>query len=108
MQQNFIADKDLGYVQVAAGGVDTAQTVASLFPGGAIPKGTIVILISPEAQALRWRSDGTPPTTTVGYPLAVGAELRFSIAQMPQLRIISSTAGAIVNLYALGAAGGAS
>lgn len=106
--QSAVADKDLGYVQIAAGGADAAVLVSSVFPGGVIPLGTEVLLITPEAQAIRWRSDGTAPTATVGYPLAVGAELRYTIAQLPQLRIIAQTAGAIVNIYALGRTGSSS
>lgn len=106
--QNFISDKDLGYAQFAAGAVDASTLVSTATFGGkpaGIPIGTQTLLIVPEAQAIRWRSDGIAPTTTVGYPLAVGSELRFTIAQIPQLRIISQTAGAIVNMYALGSAG---
>ena len=106
--QNFMADKDLGYVQAAAGSINTATTVASLFPGGVIPRGTETLLLVPEAQAIRWRSDGTAPTAAVGYPLAVGAELRYTMAQFPALQVISQVAGAILNVYALGRTGSAS
>lgn len=106
--QSFIADKDLGYVQVPAGGADAQVLVSSFFPGGVIPFGTETILIIPEAQAIRWRSDGTNPTAAVGYPLAVGGELRYTMAQIPKLRIIAQVAGAIVNIYALGRSGNSS
>lgn len=108
--QSFIADKDLGYAQIAAGGADTAVLISSLTFNGRVglPPGTETILITPEAQAIRWRSDGTAPTAAVGYPLAVGAELRYTMAQSPQLRVIAQVAGAIVNVYALGRAGSAS
>lgn len=106
--QSFVADKDLGYVQAAAGTVDAQVLVSSFFPGGVIPFGTETLLMIPEAQAVRWRSDGVNPTATVGYPLAVGAEFRYTMAQVPKLRIIAQTAGAIVNFYALGRSGNAS
>lgn len=106
--QSFLADKDLGYVQATAGTVDAQVLVSSFFPGGLIPFGTETLLLLPEAQAIRWRSDGTNPTATVGYPLAVGAELRYTMAQIPKLRIIAQAAGAIVNIYALGRAGNSS
>jgi hypothetical protein len=102
MYQNQIADLDKGYVRAAAGGVDAATSVASLFPGGVIPQGTKLLMIVPEAQAIRWRSDGVAPTTTVGYPLAVGAELRYTAGQFAGLQVIASTAGAILNVYAFG------
>lgn len=108
--QNFIADKDLGYAQIAAGGADASVLISSLTFNGVvgIPRGCETLLIVPEAQAIRWRSDGTAPTATVGYPLAVGAELRYTMAQLTQLRVIAQTAGAIVNVYALGRSGSAS
>lgn len=106
MYQNFVADKDLGYVK--SGLVDSATTIASLFPGGVLPRGTALITVIPEVQAVRWRSDGTAPTATVGYPLAVGAELRYTAAQASQLSFISQTAGALLNVYAFGYTGSAS
>lgn len=109
--QNFIADKDLGYAQFTAGQVDAATLVSTASFGGrpaGIPAGTVTLLIVPEAQAIRWRSDGIAPTATVGFPLAVGAQLVLSVAQLPQLRLISQTAGAIVNIYALGSTGSSS
>lgn len=106
--QSFLADKDLGYVQAAAGAVDTQVLISSFFPGGVVPFGTETLKIIPEAQAVRWRSDGTNPTATVGYPLAAGAELTYTMAQMPKLRFVAQVAGAILNIYALGRSGNAS
>ncbi len=106
MHQNQVADKDLGYAKIAAGGADTATLISSLtFQGqgaAGIPPGTKLILISPETQAIRWRSDSGTLTTANGYPVAVGGELRYTGAQMGQLQVISSVAGAAVNVYAFG------
>jgi hypothetical protein len=106
--QSFVADKDLGYAQAAANTINTAVNVATFFPGGIIPLGTETLLMIPEAQSIRWRSDGTDPTATVGYPLAAGAELRYTMGQLPKLKVISQVAGAILNIYALGRSGNAS
>lgn len=106
--QSFVADKDLGYVQVPAGGANAAVLISTFFQNGVVPFGTETILMIPEAQAIRWRSDGTAPTAAVGYPLAVGGELRYTMAQFPKLQIIGQVAGAIVNIYALGRSGNAS
>lgn len=89
--------KSLGYFQGAAGSVDSA-TLLSALTGGTIPAGTCLVLITVAAQAIRWRDDGTNPSTTVGYPLAVGVELRYDSADFPRLALISQTAGAIVNI----------
>jgi hypothetical protein len=105
-QSAYWADKPLGYAQSAA--VDASTLVSSLTftpPGGAaaagIPLGTQLLLIQPQTQAIRWRDDGQSPTATIGYPLAVGAELRYTGA-MPALRVISQVAGAIINVVAYG------
>lgn len=101
MQAAFVQDRPNGYVQAAAGAIDAAVTVASLFTGGVIPSGTQLLLIQPAAQAIRWRDDGVAPTTTVGYPLAVGAELRYTGATA-RLQVIASTPGAVLNVVAYG------
>ena len=83
------AEVALGYQQITSLGTATALT---------IPAGTRLILITPTTQAVRWRDDGTNPTATVGYPLAVGAELLYTCAQMSALRFIEQTAGAVLNI----------
>lgn len=104
MQAGYVADKALGHAQSAA--VDASTLVSSLvFGTGAvagIPGGTQMLLIQPQTQAIRWRDDGGVPTATVGYPLAVGAELRYTASGLANLRVISQTAGAIINCVAYG------
>lgn len=80
--------RTLGYVQVA---VDAAVGL------GAIPTGTTLIQVVPEAQAVRWRDDGVAPTAAVGMPLAVGVTHLYTGAQMASLQYISQVAGAKVN-----------
>lgn len=98
MQNGYISEKPLGYQQITA--LSSAQ-------GLAVPAGTKLILIQPEAQAVRWRDDGTAPTATVGYPLAVGSELRYTCTPDGQaaLKFIEQTASAKLNVtyYANGA-----
>lgn len=100
MDSTYIADKPLGYIRVAAGGVDTVQTLAALATAAGIPNldGVRQVLITPEVQAVRWRSDGTSPTTAIGYPLAVGAELQYTASNIGGLRIIAQVAGAVLNI----------
>ncbi len=102
MQQGFMGEAPLGYAQSAA--VDASTLVSSLTFGGqsaaGIPAGTALLLITPQTQAVRWRDDGTAPTATVGYPLAVGQELRYTGRGQQNLRFISQTAGAIINVTA--------
>lgn len=105
MQAGYVADNSLGYAQSAA--VDASTLVSSLTFGSAgaagIPSGTQLLLIQPQTQAIRWRDDGIAPTASVGYPLAVGAELRYTARNLAALRVISQTAGAIINVVAYGA-----
>lgn len=92
MEANFLAEKPLGYRQILAAQVDPGVQLAG------VPDGTSLILIIAEAQAIRWRDDGTAPTATVGQPLAAGIELRYTGRSPSNLRFISQTAGAIINL----------
>jgi hypothetical protein len=84
-----------GYQQFAAGSLATAQPLT-------FPAGCSVALIIPEAQAVRWRDDGTDPTAAVGQPLAVGAELRYDSCSISAFRVIAQTAGAILNVVYYG------
>lgn len=102
MQAGYVAEKSLGYAQ--SGTVDAATLISTLTFGSAaagLPNGTQMLLIQPQTQAIRWRDDGIAPTATVGYPLANGAELRYT-GQFARLQVISQVAGAIVNCVAFG------
>ena len=44
----------------------TAGTLASFLAGGVIPSGAKHMMIYPETNDIRWRADGTNPTTSVG------------------------------------------
>lgn len=107
MQSGFMPEKALGYAQ---GTVDTATLVSSLTfqgqPAARIPPGTQLLLIQVTAQAARWRDDGTAPTATIGQPLAVGSELRYTAQQFAALQFISQTPGAILNVVAYGTPSG--
>jgi hypothetical protein len=93
---SYQATKALGYQQITA-----TTTAFALSP----PLGTVLILVQAEAQGLRWRDDGVSPTATVGYNIAVGGELRYDAGNMPALRLIASTAGAIANIVYYGGLG---
>lgn len=99
MQNGFIADKSLGYAQIAAGGIDVAIGVIS---AAVLARGPALIRIIPEAQAVRWRDDGIAPTATVGHPLAVGQELIYTGNRASSLQFISQVAGAILNVNCFG------
>lgn len=88
MQQGYNAENDAGY----------AQLTCAAATGLTIPAGCVRVIITPEAQAVRWRMDGTNPTAAVGYPLAVGSELVLTASQMTQIKFIEQTASAKLNV----------
>lgn len=85
-----IAGQAKGYAQLPVGNVTAAGLPF-------IPPGTRFIRIRPEAQAIRWRDDGTDPTPLLGYPLSAEQELIYSAAQMSAFRFIGQAGGALVN-----------
>lgn len=107
MESGFRAERALGYGQFAAGGVDASTLLSTISVNGVvgIPAGTTLAIISPAAQAVRWRDDGTAPTAAVGMPLAIAAELRYTAANFATLRFIAQAAGAVLNVTFYGHAG---
>lgn len=105
MQAGYVAEKALGYFQAAAGGVDAATQISSIVGATVMAKGPVLLIIQPAAQAVRFRDDGTAPTAAIGYPLAVGAELRYTARNMSALQVIAQTAGAVLNVWVYGHGG---
>jgi hypothetical protein len=62
-----------------------------------VPEGANVAVIEAEAQAVRWRDDGTDPTAAVGFPLASGGTLEYS-GTLSALRFIEQIASAKLNV----------
>lgn len=62
------------------------------------PANTRRAIIQAEAQAIRWRDDGTAPTATVGMVIPAGGELRYDGADMSAIKLIQVTTGAIANV----------
>jgi hypothetical protein len=94
------AEKPLGYGQFAAASIDASTLLSTITVGGVagIPEGTAMVRIVPEAQAIRWRDDGTAPTTAIGQPLAVGAELIYTGNGLKNFRVIGQVANAVLNV----------
>jgi|SRR3954471_6268492 hypothetical protein len=94
------AEKPLGYGQFAAASIDASTLLSTITVGGVagIPEGTARVLITAEAQAIRWRDDNTAPTATVGHPLAVGATLDYTGNGLKNFRVIGQVANAVLNV----------
>lgn len=54
-------------------------------------------LITAEAEGVRWRDDGIPPTATVGMPLAAGVTLQYD-GDLSRIQFIQQGPGAIINV----------
>lgn len=79
-----------GYRQVTA--------TSSVFTLPTPPAGTRRTVIQAETQSLRWRDDGTDPTSTVGMLIPAGGELRYDGAAVGALRLTAGATGAIANI----------
>lgn len=90
MQGGFIAERAILQEQLTSLAGATALTN--------LPKGTSMIMVIPESQAVRWRDDGTDPTAAVGMPLAVGQTLIYTAKDMSRLKFIEQTASAKINV----------
>ena len=86
----------IGYQQITSLSASSALTVPTMDKNGSKQQPTVAIII-PETQAVRWRDDGTDPTSTVGMPLAAGVALQYD-GDLSKIRFIESTAGAKLNI----------
>ena len=86
----------MGYQQITSLGSATKLTVSQkdLMGLAGTPR---IAIITPEAQAVRWRDDGVAPTATVGMPLAAGVTLQYD-GDLSQIQFIQQTSGAIINV----------
>ena len=84
-----------------AGG--TGCTVTVTYTDDAIPDGVGRIDFQAESQTVRWRDDGTAPTSTTGFTLAVGSTKSYEGASLGSVKVIEATSGAKLNvtMYAL-------
>lgn len=78
-----------GYVQMTS--LSSAVGLSS------VPTDTKIALIQPETQSIRWRDDGTNPTTTVGMILAAGDTLIYN-GNLQALKFIEVSASAKLNI----------
>lgn len=85
-----------GFQQVNAAGTAAAfsLTVPGVANNGPTPRWA---LIQAETQGLRWRDDGTDPTTSVGMLIPAGQTLEY-YGPLSRLRLINATAGAVANV----------
>lgn len=81
----------VGYEQLTPG-----AAAFGLTPGAANPDANGCI-IRAEAQAFRWRDDGTDPTAAIGMRLLADEQMEY-VGDLSKLRLIRVVAGAILNV----------
>lgn len=86
----------IGYQQITSLSAATNLTVPARDPNGLSQEPTFALIVA-ETQAVRWRDDGTNPTTTVGMPLAVGVPLQYD-GDLSKIKFIEQTAGGVLNI----------
>lgn len=107
-QMNFVPDQSFGYVQIPAASVNAGVNIANYVfannvllgaAGKGIADGPWRLIIVAEAQAWRWRDDGTAASATVGEPMAVGQPLTYDGTGLASLTAFSQVAGCILNVW---------
>lgn len=86
----------LGYQQITSLSAAASLTVPVRDVQGLSCRPSIAI-ITPETQAVRWRDDGTAPTSSVGMPLAAGTTLQYD-GDLTKIQFIQQTASAALNI----------
>ena len=101
----------LAALTVSIAGAQTITKTGSYFPvaGGqyglavntatslTVPPGATEIEICVETQAIRYRDDGTAPTSSVGIPIPVGTCFPYA-GNLSAIQFIAQTAGATIDV----------
>lgn len=72
-------------------------TSLSSATGLTVPANALVALIQAESQSVRWRDDGTNPTSSVGMSIPVNNILAYT-GDLSTIKLIQVSASAIVNV----------
>lgn len=60
-------------------------------------KGAVYVLLTAEGGTVRWRDDGTDPTSLIGTPLPDGQDFWYT-GNVSKLRVIGVDASSILNI----------
>lgn len=76
------------------------QQITSLAAAAAltVPAGANIVVISCEAQNVRWRDDGTDPTASIGMRLQTGEGAFTFTGNLAALKFIEEAASAKLNV----------
>lgn len=89
----------MGYCQITSLSSAVAMATASCSTGS-VPAQAVIAEICVSAAAIRYRDDGTAPTTSLGIPVGAGTCFPYAVSAggFGQLQIIQQTSGAIVDV----------
>jgi hypothetical protein len=85
-----------GYQQITSLSGAAALTVPQRTPEGMNGKPVFALIVA-EGAPVRWRDDGTNPTSSVGMPLAIGVPLQYD-GDLNKIRFIQQSASATLNI----------
>jgi hypothetical protein len=86
----------LGYQQITSLSTAASLTVPSVDQFGNKIQPTLALIVC-ESQNVRWRDDGTAPTSTVGMPLSVGTALQYD-GDLTRIQFIEQASSAKLNI----------
>jgi hypothetical protein len=89
-----------GYQQITSLGTAVGLTIPTRAPDGTSCRPNAVLLQA-EAQTVRFRADGTAPTTTVGMILQTGQQPYYYDGPLQPLQFIQTAASGILNVFYL-------
>lgn len=88
---------NMGYQQITSLSSAAGLTLPSQNQKGVDVGAPTMALLQAETQNVRWRDDGTDPTSSTGMRLLVGQTLSYD-GDLSKLRVIEETASAKLNI----------
>lgn len=83
----------LGFCQFTAGSADLVSASCT----GGVPQNTVAAVIVVETANIRWRDDGTAPTTTVGMLMLSGSSLYYQ-GNLTTLQTVAVSGSPVVDI----------
>ena len=86
----------IGYQQITDLSSAAGLTVPTIDKNGNKQQPTFALIIA-ETKDVRWRDDGTNPSSTVGMPLTAGVPLQYD-GDLTRIKFIETAASAKLNI----------
>jgi hypothetical protein len=86
----------MGYQQITSLSAAANLTVPTQTADGSKQQPTFALIVC-EGAPVRWRDDGTAPTSSVGMPLAIGVPLQYD-GDLTRIKFIQQSATGIINI----------